>query len=266
MRRRKLHGKNLNDFTDYRLTGDVRISQQATTKQVKCYEHLLLPLGPQSTILDVSCRDGRLTIPLAGFYGKTIGIDDNRRLLEEARNSGAELGKVQFQEHDVRQLPYDDNTFDGVISGFSSWGMYGRQEDQRVLNEMVRVLRPDGVFVLDYGNIDARLREIATNGVFNEHMQQQVTYELFETDKGEAVVRSSWVDPNLCYHWICQRVGFDAPLVVGAQQGYHPDNLITMLHKAALRETALYGDYDLSPINVQNNRIIIRGVKQGAVK
>lgn len=258
---KKRDRKNINDFTDYRLTGDARISLAATAKQAKCYRQLLIPLGPQSTVLDVSCRDGRHTVPLAKFYKKAIGVDANELLLKEARKATAKLKNVGFVEDDVRKLRFDDNSFDGVLSSFSSWGMYGQREDQRVLNQMVRVLKPGGVFVLDYGNIDARLREIAVNGVYNENLQQQVVHELFETPRGEAVVRTSWVDPNLCYHWICQRVGFDTPVVIGIQQGYHPDELTDMLRTAGLQKIELFGDYDLSPVNDQDNRLIVRAEK-----
>ena len=264
MIRKRFHNKNINDFTDYRLTGDARVGPAATAKQAKCYRRLLVPLGPQSTILDISCRDGRHTMPLSKFYKMTVGVDNNEKLLKEARQVSAELKNISFVEGDVRKLQFEDNSFDGVLSGFSSWGMYGRQEDQQVLNEMVRVLRPGGVLVLDYGNVDARLREIAVNGVYNENLQQQAVHELFETDRGEAIVRTSWVDSNLCYHWICQRVGFDTPLVVGVQQGYHPDELVAMVRKAELRKIKVFGDYDLSPVNDQGNRLILRGVKPDA--
>jgi SAM-dependent methyltransferase len=258
---KRYHHKNINDFTDYRLTGDARITPEATAKQAKCYRRLLIPLGPQSTILDVSCRDGRHTVPLAKFYKMATGVDSNKLLLEEARQASKELKNIRFIEDDVRELQFDENSFDGVLSSFSSWGTYGKREDQKVLNQMVRVLQPGGVFVLDYGNIDARLREIAMNGVYSENLQQQVVHELFETPRGEAVVRTSWVDPGLSYHWLCQRVGYDTPVVVGIQQGYHPDELTAMLREAGLQNIELFGDYDLSPVNDRDNRLIVRAEK-----
>jgi|SRR5581483_3395295 len=264
MTKRHYHNTNINDFTDYRLTGDARISPNATAKQVRCYRRLLLPLGPQSTILDVSCRDGRLTIPLAKFYKMVVGVDANEQLLGKAQAAQDTLKNIRFAKNDARKLEFDDNSFDGVVSGFSSWGVYGEKEDRAALQEMVRVLRPGGTLVLDYGNIDARLREIAMNGVFNENLQQQVVYELFETPRGEAVVRTSWVDSKLCYHWICQRVGFDSPVVVGIQQGYPMKKLVGMLLEAGLQELEVFGDYDLSPVNDEDNRLIVRGIKTDA--
>src|SRR5580704_2306777 len=111
---------HMNDFTDYRLTGDLRVTAAATVKQVGCYRDLLEPLGKSSTILDDACRDGRIALPLSRFYKSLTGVEINPKLVEIANSLSSEVKNVQFIAEDVRNLSLPDNTFDGVLSAFSS--------------------------------------------------------------------------------------------------------------------------------------------------
>lgn len=253
--------KLINDFTDYRLTGDLRITPEATAIQVACYKRLFEPLGVENTILDDACRDGRIAIPLSQYYKKVTGVEVNHKLVESARKQSINHKNLVFFEEDVRKLSFLDNSFDGVLSAFSSWGVYGKEGDLQSLKEMVRVLKPGGALVIDWGNAEARLREINTRGVYNFNLGHKVIYELFETPKGEAVVRTSWLDKSQGYHWICQKVGFMDPLIVGLQPAYLPSIIKDMMHDAGLEITATYGNYNLEPVNDRNNRLIIKAIK-----
>jgi ubiquinone/menaquinone biosynthesis C-methylase UbiE len=253
--------KHINDFSDYRLTGDLRITSEATAKQVACYKHLLKPLGKKSSILDDACRDGRIALPLSPFYKKITGVDANEKLIEIAEASSTEQKNLQFLVQDIRKLSFPDNSFDGVLSAFSSWGFYGPEGDLQSLREMKRVLKPGGVFLMDWGNIEHRLREMAEQGVYNENLKHKVIYELFETPKGEAVVRTSWMDKDRTFHWICQKVGYMDPLIVGMQQGYNPIEVKEMFNTVGLHILEIYGNYDYAPVSDTYNRFIIKAVK-----
>ena len=253
---------HINDFSEYRLTGDPRISPAETARQVACYRKLFSPLGSNSAVADVACGDGRQTLPLARVYEKVVGFDNDEQQMHRARERSAEFDNVKFVRADMRkELPVSSGTFDGVLSGFSSWGFYGPKGDQQSLHQMSCLLKPGGVFVLDYGNVEARLREIREHGVWTENLQQRVKLDTLYDPHGQEVTRTSWIDADGWYHWICQRVGSPNPLLIGSQKGYYPDELKDMLRQAGLEPTAMYGGYNLEPVNDTNVRLIVRAEK-----
>jgi ubiquinone/menaquinone biosynthesis C-methylase UbiE len=70
-----------------------------------------LPAGAR--VLDVACGTGRISIPLArrGFH--VSGLDVSERVLEVAR---AEAPELDFRRGDMRELPWEDESFDAVIN------------------------------------------------------------------------------------------------------------------------------------------------------
>ncbi len=71
------------------------------------------------TILDAGCGRGSSSIFLARRYGcKVVGVDIDPSLLAgayaNARRNGV-LDRVAFRFADINELPFEDNTFDGVI-------------------------------------------------------------------------------------------------------------------------------------------------------
>lgn len=71
------------------------------------------------TILDAGCGRGSSSIFLARRYGcKVVGVDIDPNLLASAyanaRRNGV-LDRVIFRFADINELPFEDNTFDGVL-------------------------------------------------------------------------------------------------------------------------------------------------------
>jgi SAM-dependent methyltransferase len=85
-----------------------------------------------------------------GYYG----IDDNTpdRLRANARAAGAE-DRVEVRVGDMREMPFDDESFDGVVS-VAAIDHLNREGVERTLAEVTRVLRPDGQFLLMVVNPD----------------------------------------------------------------------------------------------------------------
>src|SRR4029077_14769476 len=111
-----------------------------------------------SRVLDLACGTGRIAVPLAARGFDVAGIDISQRALEVARAAAPEL---DWRHGDMRELPWDDESFDGVINLWSAFGYFETQaEHERVLAEVARVLRPGGVFVIDAVNQVALVRGI----------------------------------------------------------------------------------------------------------
>jgi SAM-dependent methyltransferase len=111
--------------------------------------------------LDLCCGAGRHSIPLSS-YGDIISLDLSRDLLSTLKTRGGK--NVNPIRGDVRKLPFKEESFNNVINVFTSFGYFGDEENELVLQEISRILKPQGIFVLDMANpiwVIRNFREIA---------------------------------------------------------------------------------------------------------
>lgn len=104
---------------------------------------------PDPLILDVATGTARLARTLfqqSGFRGRLIGLDLSRKMLQQAvQATEAWANRITFICQDAGQLPFPDATFDAVVCLEALEFM---PDPDQVLREMVRVLRPGGVFLI----------------------------------------------------------------------------------------------------------------------
>src|ERR1700761_172054 len=75
-------------------------------------------------------------------WGSTVGADFVPALLERGRErAAAERLSVEFVEADAQDLPFEDGSFDVVMSIF---GAMFAPDQQRTANELLRVTKPGG--------------------------------------------------------------------------------------------------------------------------
>jgi SAM-dependent methyltransferase len=107
-------------------------------------------LKGQSCVLDLACGTGRHTIPLRNQGYTIVGLDASAKLLRlgKQRDGGAMLVCG-----DMRFLPFTEAAFSTVISMDTSVGyLPTNEEDVEGIAEVRRVLRRDGVFIIDVFN------------------------------------------------------------------------------------------------------------------
>ncbi len=101
-----------------------------------------LNLAPGTRLLDVACGTGNTAIPAARVGAFVTGVDLADNLLEQGRSRAEAEGlKAQFDEGDAEQLPYDDASFDVVVSMF---GTMFAPRPELVAAELLRVCRSGG--------------------------------------------------------------------------------------------------------------------------
>lgn len=151
---------------------------------VKFYPELLAGyLNQNSAILDFGCGYGRTLLELAANgYTLLYGIDISRRMLELARQ--ALPSAVFVQSHELI-IPFPDNHFDGVLLIAVLTSIIAAADQQKIIAEILRVLKPGGIiyagdFLL---NTDDRNRERYQRFEHKYHC-----YGVFELDDG-AVLR-----------------------------------------------------------------------------
>lgn len=93
-------------------------------------------------VLDVAAGNGNATLAAARRFASVVSTDYVAALLERGRQRAAADGvSVEFKEADAEDLPFDDGSFDVVLSTF---GVMFTPNQQRAANEMLRVCRPGG--------------------------------------------------------------------------------------------------------------------------
>lgn len=105
-----------------------------------------LPLGPGVKLLDVACGTGTASIPAARTGADVTGMDLAGNLIEQAiANAKREGLAAKFEIGDAEDLPYEDDTFDVVISMFGA--MFAPRPDVTA-SELLRVTKPGGLIAM----------------------------------------------------------------------------------------------------------------------
>lgn len=93
-------------------------------------------------VLDVACGTGVVSLAAARRGARVTGLDLTPELVAHARENAAVEGvEVTFLEGDAEALPFEDASFDMVLSQFGH--MFAPRPDV-VTAELLRVLRPGG--------------------------------------------------------------------------------------------------------------------------
>jgi 2-polyprenyl-3-methyl-5-hydroxy-6-metoxy-1,4-benzoquinol methylase len=105
-----------------------------------------LDIAPNSQLLDVACGSGQLALMAAREGIEVTGVDIASTLVERARvRAQAEGLKVRFEEADAEALPFDDASFDVVVSLIGA--MFAPRPDH-VAKELLRVCAPGGTIAM----------------------------------------------------------------------------------------------------------------------
>jgi SAM-dependent methyltransferase len=118
----------------------------------------LAEIEPGGTVLDVPCGFGRHSLPLADAGYFVTGVDRSEVQLEEAGRLAGARDNPRWLRADMRELPFEDGSFDAVLNLFSSLGYRGEEADRQSLAEFRRVLRPGGALVIETMHRDRLIR------------------------------------------------------------------------------------------------------------
>jgi SAM-dependent methyltransferase len=104
-------------------------------------------IAPADRVLDVGCGTGATTRAAARLAsaGSVVGVDLSSAMLAVAERSAEAFGNVRFLQADAQIHPFDEGSFDVVISRTGAM-FFGDPAD--AFANLGRALRPDGRLVL----------------------------------------------------------------------------------------------------------------------
>ena len=101
-------------------------------------------------VLDLGCGTGTLTRMISDKLSAdsdVIGIDAAEKMIEEADRKKGNRDNLSFKAALAEELPFENESFDRAISTFFFHHINGELK-AKVLQEMWRVLRPEGLAVI----------------------------------------------------------------------------------------------------------------------
>jgi len=155
----------------------------------------LLGLIGDKSLLDVGCGGGRMLLKAAERYpdAKLVGVDISPGMYAFAEEVARKEGMhITFQESDIMNLPYDDNSFDRVSCMHM---LYHVPDIERAVAELSRVVSSNGVVVITANSIKSKpaLRMLKQEAAKLMNVDEIPEMDIrFNVDDGHSVLSSQF--------------------------------------------------------------------------
>jgi SAM-dependent methyltransferase len=206
---------------------------------------------PGALMLDVACGRGRHARILAARGFDVTGIDlapDSIRYALQFAND-----HLHFYQHDMR-MPFWINYFDYAFNFFTSFGYFATEREHRnALRSISQSLKPNGVFVMDYLNV--------------QYAQDHLVHRSEKTIEGVHFHLVKWSDDTHFYKRIViQDPAVKEPLEFTEKVArFSLDDFKKMFSAQDLTITEYFGDYNFKPFDIRNSeRLVMFAVKARA--
>jgi len=210
----------------------------------------LAGVQPPAAILDAPGGFGRHAIPLADAGFHVTVVDRSPVQLDEGRRRAGDREWPRFIQADVRELPFEDESFDAALNLFSSIGYRGEEGDRKMLEEFLRVLRPAAAVVVETMHRDRLM------AIFQSH-----TWEPLES---EAIVaearRFDYAAGEIETEHILLASG-ERRSVTFRMRCYTATELVRMLADVGFGDIECFGDYERGEPS-RDTRLVIRATRE----
>lgn len=121
-------------------------------------------------VLDIGCGAGRTTAAIRKIGYDVIGVDYSQNMIDTARRLSPD---IQYEVQDVRDLSFDDASFEYAFFSFNGLMLLKTYEDRKKATiEIGRVLKNDGLFFFTTPFYDNKIEKGYWIEKFNKYGKQ----------------------------------------------------------------------------------------------
>ncbi len=186
-----------------------------------------LNIDKQGKILDLACGRGRHSRFLNSLGYDVRGWDFSTESIREAKQWGND--SLIFTVHDMR-TEFMEKDFSAILNLFTSFGYFDNPSDNEVVLSNVRKsLKPGGKFVLDYLNPEYLMPRLVP---FEEKSINNIHFEIKRFIFNEFIIKEITIIDNKTIHIFKEKV-----------QIFTADDFQKMFSKAGLNTETCFGNY-----------------------
>ena len=205
----------------------------------------LLRINPRASILDLCCGPGRHSLQLARAGFSVTGMDRTKTYLTKARKQAENEGlNIEFVRDDMRSCCRPD-TFDVVVNLFTSFGYFeDLNDDKKVVTNVYRSLRENGVFLIDTMGKEVLAR------IFRERDWYEVN-DILVLQERKVSRNWSWIENR----WIMVKDGKTEESRL-SHRLYSATELTALLRDCGFGAIEVYGDLTGTPYDHTARRLV----------
>lgn len=206
-----------------------------------------LPLKKGDHVLDLACGKGRHAVTLSECGFDVLGVDLSQNSIIDAKK--LEGDSLKFAVHDMRNV-IKNVQFDGIFNLFTSFGYFDSIEDnQRTVNSIAQMIRPNGVLVIDFMNAHRVISDLVET---ESKTVDGITFNIERHFDGTHIYKNISFEADGRDHSFTERV-----------QGLKKDDFVSLLSNANFEILHSFGNFNLDEFeeNSSDRLIIIAQLK-----
>lgn len=201
---------------------------------------------PEQKILDLACGKGRHSLYLNQQGYDVTGIDLSEKSIAYAKQF--ENDRLRFDVHDMREV-YQPEGFDFVLNLFTSFGYFESETENVVaLKAAAANLKHGGKLVIDFMNTNRTIDRLVAH---EEKEVQGVHFYISRKVEHDFIVKTIRFQDKGQDYCFEERV-----------RALRKEDFIEYFGMAQLRLGEIFGDYQLSPFNLEKSERIIFVLKK----
>lgn len=202
-------------------------------------QHLRPPEG--SKMMDLCCGKGRHSIFLNKMGYQVLGLDLSEKSIEQAILSKNKT--LSFDVHDMREI-YQESSFDYIFNLFTSFGYFpSEKENAQVFQSVYQELKPNGIFVIDFLNVEKTLTHLVEN---ETKTIDDIVFKITRKKEKGFIVKDIIFEADNENHHYTERIKI-----------IRKEEFDRYISQANFKTLATFGSYDLTEFNTtSSNRLI----------
>ena len=198
-----------------------------------------LQLKHQSKILDLPCGKGRHAVFLNSLGYDVIGADLSENSIKHAVQFTNDT--LHFEVHDMRN-PFSTK-FDAIFNLFTSFGYFDEKTNIKVLQNLKKGLRKNGVLVIDFMNVAYVKKHLVTKETI---IKNNIEFNITKSIVDDFIVKEIRFTVDNREHYYTEQVRF---LTLKKLKKY--------VQKAGLSLKNIFGTYSLNEFDIEKSSRLI---------